>query len=282
MAALKKSLFPAFLLYALINQHAVFGQTVRDKMDITFSNNDLFIKVFINDKGPYNFVYDTGASGIGRVDERIVKELNLPVIDSTKNYDGSGNFKMVPVIGVDEVRVGEKIVKNVTLLSRNYNVNPAKDKLLTDGIIGRDFFADYLLTIDGPNQILTFSSDSLDRLADGVLTYQQPFVVKGKVGKIDTHFHIDTGSNLSMHFPKTVIEKLRYTDTARKSIARKANSEYIIQETVLHEKLLLSLVKAENLLLNYSEKATYINVGMKFLKNYKLIIDQKNRLLKIE
>lgn len=172
MAALKKSLFPAFLLYALINLHAVFGQTVRDKMDITFSNNDLFIKVFINDKGPYNFVYDTGASGIGRVDERIVKELNLPVIDSTKNYDGSGNFKMVPVIGVDEVRVGEKIVKNVTLLSRNYNVNPAKDKLLTDGIIGRDFFADYLLTIDGPSQILTFSSDSLHRRADGVLTYQ--------------------------------------------------------------------------------------------------------------
>ncbi|GGN01346.1 hypothetical protein GCM10010967_39690 [Dyadobacter beijingensis] len=245
-------------------------------------NNDLFVEAFVNGKGPYNFLVDTGASGMGRIDERIVKELGLTASDSVRNYDGSGKYNVVPVFSVAGLRVSALEEKNVRLLSRNYNGNRKNGRMLIDGIIGREFFRKYLLTIDPKDEKITYSMDSLTTGDPGVIPYQGDFQISAIVGDTAVTLHLDTGSTLTMHFPKILIDKLPHTNTEKKTIARRANSEYFIQETVLHATLKVSSVEIKDLVVDYSEQAQFVNVGMGFLKKYKLTIDQKRRLVRIE
>lgn len=274
-----RKLLTAAIILLLNNANA---QNAAKSISIEIIDNDLFVEAFVNGMGPFNFVVDTGASGIGRLDDRIVKELGLVAVDSTKNYDGSGKYQMVPVLRVSALQIGGIEIENAELFSRNYNANPKKGDVLTDGIIGRDFFADYLLTIDGPGRKIICSADSLSPNVAGVIRYDVPFQIQGKIRNEALMFNIDTGSNLSMHIPKTVMDLFRHADTGKQSIARKANSEYLIKETVLKESIHISAAKAIDTEVYYSEPATYINVGMRFLKNYKITIDQKHKLFKLE
>jgi predicted aspartyl protease len=178
--------------------------------------------------------------------------------------------------------VGKISLYNVELMSRDYNRIYKQGDIRTDGIIGRDFFKDYLLVIDCPNGSLTISKNSLNASVNNVLKYTEAFQVNGIIGNIDTIFHIDTGSNLTLHIPKSIVEKLDFTDTENKRIGRKANTEYVIQEAVLQSRLNIGDVEVRNQIIGYSENSKYINVGMGFLKNYKISIDQRNKLFKIE
>jgi predicted aspartyl protease len=254
----------------------------QDTHKIKIINNDLLIEVYVNGKGPYNFLFDTGASGIGRIDSRVVEELNLSVVDSIQNYDGSGNYQIEPLVGLDKLAVGNVKVYDVRLMSRNYNKSHKEGDIRTDGIIGRDFFKDYLIKIDCPNNALIISNGSLNSKDSTVSQYTEAFQIRGKIESIDPLFHFDTGSNMSFHIPKSIIDRLSYRNTNNRRIARKANTEYVIQEAILESKIQVGSIEVENQLVGYSEKATYINVGMKFLKNYKITIDQKNKLFKIE
>lgn len=272
----------ALFLALLSRRSAVAQNPVSTSIDMSIVDNDIFVNAYINGKGPFNFLVDTGASGVGRVDSRIVKQLALPVVDSTKNYDGSGKYAVVPVIKVSSLHVGNIQLKDVELLSRNYNVNPKKDQVLTDGIIGRDFFENSLVVVDVPNRKLFCTTDSLTLEMPGVVAYTKPFQIEGQIGSKSITFNIDTGSNLSLHFPKALLDQLQHADTGRQSVARRANSEYLMKETVLKEPIILSLVAANDQIIYYSESATHVNVGMSFLKNYKMTIDPKRKLFKIE
>lgn len=48
------------------------------------------------------------------------------------------------------------------------------------------------------------------------------------------------------------------------------------------ETLRLSTIEILGQTVNYSDKATYINVGMGFLKDYKLTLDQINKRVRLE
>ncbi len=242
--------------------------------------NDLFIKVYINNEGPYNFILDLGASGLGRVDIELAKKLKLQVVDSISNFDGN-NYRTENVMGVSKLKLGDIEINDIGLMVRDYNKNYKKGNIRTDGIIGRDFFMDYLLTIDCPNNMITISNKSLDESCKAVLPYKDPFKVEGKIGQKKITFNIDTGSNMALHLPKSIIGDLKYEDTKNRFIGRRANTEYVIQEAILKSKIKLGEIDVSNQLIGYSIKNTFVNIGMDFLKNYKLSFDQKNKLIKI-
>jgi predicted aspartyl protease len=270
------------LVCFLVITNYIYAQKTIEKIKLNVVNNNLYVQVKINNKGPFNFLYDTGASGEGRIDQRVAKELDLKVVDSVKNYDGSGNFKLEPVVEVSTICLGNKLKKeNIALICRNYNANLKKDGILTDGIIGADFLNDYLITIDCTNKELVAAVGSLTIKRKGVLKYQQKNEIKGSIGRIDTVFHIDTGSALSLHLPESFIKKFDYENTAEKMVARKSYTTYVIQHAILKDEISISNVKARNIDVVYSDKATYINVGIGFLKHYKLTIDKKNKLILI-
>ena len=272
-----------FLLGFLIAANLVYGQNIVEKIKLSVIKNNLYVQVKINNKGPYNFLYDTGATGEGRIDLQVAKELNLKVVDSSKNTDGAGNFKIEPVVEAKTVTLGNKLTKeNIKLIAKDYNANNTKNEARTDGIIGADFLNAYLVTIDCTNNELIAAIGSLDVNQKGVLRYQQKNQIKGKIAAIDTVFHIDTGSTLTLHLPKSLIQKLNHEDTGEQSIARKSYTTIVTHHAILKDEIAFSEVKAKNIDVVYSDRATYINVGMGFLKNYKVTIDKKNKLILIQ
>lgn len=255
-----------------------YSQNKDEFHDFVLDNNRPLIKVEVNGK-PFNFMLDIGASGIGRIDERIVKEMNLKTVGFQDNSDGI-NTTQLPLIGIDSLKFGSIEMKNIELMSRDYN--RTKRETLTDGIIGREFFEKYLLTIDYPNKKVSFSQNSLNPKSKNVLRYERPFVVKGKIGKTEYEFHLDSGSNLDFHFPKKIIEKLRFEDTGEVTTARRANTEFKLHGAIIKENFQLAKVKLKTFKAYYSEPQTWINVGGETLKSRKLTIDQKNKCLKVE
>src|SRR4051794_17073592 len=112
-------------------------------------NGHIFISAYVNGHGPYRFGFDTGASGIGRADNRLRAELGLPLVDQASNSDGI-KVATADVVSAASLRVGGLEKRDVKLLARDYNgarIPPAGPLM---GIIARDFFADRLVTIDYP------------------------------------------------------------------------------------------------------------------------------------
>jgi hypothetical protein len=178
------------------------------------------------------------------------------------------------------LKVGNATVNNVSLMTRDYNVT--KRDTLTDGIIGRAFFEDYLLILDYPNKKVIFKKGKLNPKGKNVLTYERPFRVKGKIGRKEYEFYLDSGSSLDFHFPQNVISTLKHDTTGERRIARRTNTEFNLHGVVVNEKLRLGKIKINKFKGYYSDLQTWINVGGVFLQSYKITIDQKNKCLILE
>lgn len=265
-------------LAVLLCRLTAIGQTFSETLPIFVEDGNLYVKVFINQKGPYNFLFDCGASGVGRVDEHLVKDLGLTVSGYEENSDGH-QIQKLPLIGISEIRLGSIKFNNVGLMSRNYNQKVKQTPV--DGLIGRDFFAEHLISINFAENKMTISNGALRPGDEGVITYNVPIRITGKIGGIDTTFNMDTGSNLHMHIPKRMMEKLSFANTGVTRTAKKANTSFIIQEAIVQNELSLSGIKLSGQKVYYSETAKEINVGNAFFKDYILTIDQKHKLVKI-
>ncbi|NJL72902.1 MAG: hypothetical protein HC888_15810 [Candidatus Competibacteraceae bacterium] len=84
------------------------------------TNGRIYAPVKVNGNGPLRFLIDTGASGMGRVDSRLVRENDLPVVGVRENSDGV-NVAQVDVVRLDSLELGELRRAEVQVLSRNYN-----------------------------------------------------------------------------------------------------------------------------------------------------------------
>lgn len=260
------------------------SRTVREiPADIPFEleSGHIFIEAFVDGGGPYRFGFDTGASGVGRVDAALASDRSLPVVDSQTNSDGVVE-RRVDVVAVRRLRVGNVEKSNVKLLSRDYNKGrPAGVKPLM-GIIGRDFFCDRVITIDYPARIIRFSSKPLGKRAMAVpygdgFAIPVCFATKCHPGKVDT------GSSRSLVIPKDVVEKLAATPPVLVGTAQRTNSSVKLYRVTLGETVKISGVSIDGQSALYAEPSTdTINIGSDFLKDYVLTIDQRQRLLKIE
>jgi hypothetical protein len=248
------------------------------ELPFTLVNNRIFITIYANGT-PRNFMLDIGASGIGRIDQRIVKEMRLDTVGYEASSDGVNTVQR-PLVGLKTLKVGNVTLNDVSLMSRDYNVT-TRDTL-TDGIIGRGFFEDYLLILDYPNKKIIFRKGKLDPKGKNVLTYERPFRVKGKIGSKEYEFYLDSGSSLDFHFPRNVISTLKHDITGEIRVARRANTEFELHGVVVKQELQLGNIRLSKFKAYYSDIQPWINVGGVFLQSYKVTIDQKNKCLTLE
>lgn len=255
------------------------AQQLNEQNKIKVVENKIYIEAFVNGKGPFQFLFDSGATGIGRLDIKLVQALKLKDVGTIENSDGH-NLKIEKLAKVDSLRVGSLKLENVDLMYRDYNAG--KPKIPVDGMIGIDFFKDFLLTIDYPQLILGISNSSLSKNDSLVIAYHKPFEVSGQVGGIPCLFKIDTGSSLDFHFPESIIAQVKHQLTGVKGTAVRANTKFELTEAILKEPIWLGKTAYPNEKISYSSLATWVNVGSKFLKRHKISFDQKNKLIKIE
>ncbi|MDX1939812.1 MAG: aspartyl protease family protein [Saprospiraceae bacterium] len=271
-----------FFLLLMGLTSSVFAQKLVDPLVIPFEwNNDkIHFDVMVNGKGPFLFMFDTGASGEGRIDSALVAQLSIPIIGQTGNSDGV-NVNNVDVANVASMNVGHYERKQLELLSRNYNRNLRAGAKPTMGIIGRDFFEGYLITIDCKKQELIISKGNLEKSDPNTLAYDEPFRIPIQIGKVKTFGNMDTGSNVSMHLPLKLADSIATSELKKAGQGRRANTVFDFMGGTVQDNIILAGNQINNLEVLFSELAPEVNIGMQLLKNYVVTIDQKNQLIQM-
>lgn len=240
----------------------------------------IFVQAYVDGKGPYLFGFDTGASGMGRADVRLTSELALPRIGEEQNSDGIKTVT-TDVVQAARVRLGPVEKRNVRLLSRDYNGSNATPPFLM-GIIGRDFFADDLLTIDYPHRTLSLTHGRLKSGSPGVVAYGASFTIPVCFKSACYKGKVDTGSSMSLVLPKELATAMASAPATHVGTGRRTNSTSELYEVALNQPVRVAGVTASGVKVHYADPSDEaINVGSDFLKDYVLTIDQRHHLLRI-
>ncbi len=265
------------LMLFIISQNCLAAKPFQREVSFEVENGKMYVQVLISMK-PYRFLFDTGASGYGRIDSALVSELKLPITGTSLNSDGT-NTSTINNVRVYNISFAGIEFKRITLYSRNYNRGNAK---IVHGVIGRAYWKDYLLEIDYRNKKMVFSDRSLKRIERNTLSYDRPFVIPFKVGENEVRGHIDTGSPFTILFPMEYAKKGNVSELERAGSARSANTNFIFWKASFYDDIQVANNVEKNLEAVFSDVITHVNIGMGFLQNYHISIDQQKKLLRLK
>jgi hypothetical protein len=226
----------------------------------------IYVQARVNGAGPYRFMFDTGASGMGRADVRLVSELSIPIVGTSTNSDGV-NTTTIDVVRLQSLSLGDMTRADVEVLSRDYSRDG--ESVEFSGIIGREFFADGLLIIDYPARTLLFTRAALSAGDAGVLSYEDGFRIPIRIGDETVEGSLDTGSNLTMHVPRSVYDRIDADPLAPAGEGRRANTVFQLYRTRLHGPVRIGALTVSDVPAMVSD----------FLKDYVLAFDQRSRLV---
>ena len=197
-----------------------------------FSAGRPTVKVRINDKGPYPFVFDTGALD-GVIDSKLAEELQLSVIDTVEIGDGVF-VEQTERVSIASLNLGEAQFSNVVLDKFELRGRFHSDFL---GIIGMSLFSDYLLTIDCPNRQISFRTGKLTQNKPNTVEFivdEGLFQVPIEIGSHTIPLHLDSGSSSGFTFSKEWADRLRFvTQPIERGKARTVGRELRIWSATL-------------------------------------------------
>lgn len=160
------SVFLVLLCY-FFNPQKSFGQefkfqTGRKQQTISFSQvkNLIIIPIYINGKGPFDFILDTGVNPMIVTDSTLKESLEVPYVRNIK-VGGYGNFAGVDAfLGATNVTIGEAECKNIpTVFLKNdvLSLSGHVGKKIY-GLIGYNFFNSFVVKINYGLKTLKFIS----------------------------------------------------------------------------------------------------------------------------
>ncbi len=165
-------------------------------------DNRIFVDVKLNGKGPFRFIFDSGAGAI--ITPELAKELGLK-IEGTSQSGGAGE----KTVDTGNTKVTEMQVGNVRLTDQPFGVISFADAKYVfgtarvDGVIGDEVLQRFVVKIDYERNRLSFmqSSQFVYRGSGTILPIQRPRlipIVEGEVDGIACKFGIDTGARSSL------------------------------------------------------------------------------------
>jgi hypothetical protein len=218
---------------------------------------------------------------MGRIDAALKAQLSLPLAGSVESSDGVSTAT-TEVVAVERLRAGTVERRGLELISRDYNKGAKAGEPPMMGIIGRDFFADRMMTVDYPNRTIQVSGGSLRPGAPGVVRYGPSFTISVCFASGCYPAKLDTGSSRGIVVPKELIPKISAGQPVLLGEVRRTNGSSSLYEVALKQPVKVAGLTARVEKLLYTDpSADVIVVGSDFLKDYVLTIDQRNRLLKI-
>lgn len=137
-------------------------QTGRKQQTISFSliKNLVIIPIYINGKGPFDFILDTGANPMIVTDSTLKESLKVPYIRNVK-IGGYGNFDGVDAfLGATSVTIGDAEGENIpTVFLKNdaLSLSGYVGKKIY-GLIGFNFFNSFVVKINYNDKTLKFIS----------------------------------------------------------------------------------------------------------------------------
>jgi Aspartyl protease len=238
------------------------------------------VHVRVNGEGPFLFLLDTGAAGAARLDSSLVKRLGLEPEGQREGSDaGAAGHAVLRQFHVNTLALGSFELRDVTAYSREYNTVSYVPQI--DGILGIEFFAEVLLTLDYPARRVRMTSGHLppvDRVSVLPLEFHEgnPYVPI-KLGGLTATALIDTGNIRSIDMPSAAVAGLRQTSYSRMiGKGRSASGEFEIREMPVGDSLTIGRQTIPLRTVTFADEFTEINIGSAFLRRFIVTIDQRH------
>jgi hypothetical protein len=248
-------------------------------LNITLPGQLPMIQVMINNKGPFQFIVDTGTGDPAVLSQSLVKTLGLSPVGETDSVDG----------------VTKKAVKvpqyEVSLKSGDFSARHVKASALPmgreDGIVGFSLFREYLYQLDlsGGKIVLLKGSlppanqqtifDFTDN--DGIPQ------IKARLGPDDIAFDIDSGQGGGILIPAVVASRITFKDKPR-VIGKGASSqtEFEIKRGETTADFTLGRFIFPQPPVAFADIFDGGNLGISVLKLFVLTFDQEHKRVKFE
>lgn len=246
------------------------------KVPFELVDGRIYVEASVNQRGPYRFAVDTGASGMGRADARLAEALGLRASGQVANSDGVRTTQS-DTLRLEALALGRLVRRDVDVITRDYASRLSAAQRF-DGILGRDFFGDGLLVIDYPNRLLAFTTTgALPPDAQGGLAYAKPFRVPVSIGGVQTTAHLDTGANVTAVVPMSLYQRLDASPLQAAASGRLTNGSIDVSRATLAGPLVIGAARLSALEVRVSEKFPELLVGAHALQGHVLAIDQRSR-----
>jgi hypothetical protein len=231
------------------------------------------IEVMINGKGPYRFIFDTGAS-FNVVDSTLAAELSLK--DSPN---------------IQEIRVGKVAVRDVQAF-----VNPISQMLgsgdVPRGVLSASSFPGGLVTFDYPAKRITFRRGALDQPNGKNIFGYDPTDLPSlpvKVANREITVHLDTGAPFPVALPTKYIKELPLAGPpVQKGSAKTHTGVMPIFLATLDGRISIGEFELSTRDLRFTDVVPYPGaepkgqVGNEVLKEFVLTIDSMNHRVGLE
>jgi len=189
-----------------------------DSLEIpcNFWHNHLYISGKIGSKGPYNFIFDTGAGGLA-LSSGLVKALDLKVMGTTEAR-GVGGAEASKLYQLNSFEIGPLQLDSIPVSSIDFGSIEASGTKRIDGIIGYTLLSRYIVAIDyGRNKIVLYPQNTKQSnwgsecklTVDFHLPYMDATVNDSIVGT----FRIDTGSISTLDLNSPFVRAYSLIDT---------------------------------------------------------------------
>jgi hypothetical protein len=267
----------------ILSQDTEFNLVKKEvHIPIDLSTQRPIIALNINGKGPYKFIFDTGA-GRNFIDEELSKELKLEVIGKDSIGSPGTNRQVMS----NRVLVSQISITNA-LTSKGINMNtmPLRKMLPVDGVIGGFFFKNYLLSIDYPKSILKITQGELKKNADGVIPFSKDSRILSteiSIAGNRLEAHLDSGNSGNIDIPFSLKDKLEFVkEPVEDGIIRTSLASHKRWKATLKGDVVIGNMVYKSPEVNLIEGFEFVNLGFLFFNQSQITIDGLNNLLKIE
>ena len=237
------------------------------------------IEIYINDRGPYRFTFDTGAGG-STISAKLAADLELEIIGEIM----IGSPASDNTIAANLVRVPKLTISNLQFKEINMSMMDFGDMLQVDGILSINHFSDYLITFDYPAKTIQFEKGLLQKSGENVIPFGLAMKVEINVDGTKKNAHLDTGFPGSFAFSLSMQDALSFkTSPVEAGTARMVGTSFKFWKARLDGDIHLADIVFESPEIILEDRpGDFITIGYSILKEFAITIDQKNNLLKFE
>lgn len=263
------------------------SKLIGDRVEVQFSrwgDAILIENVMVNGKGPYRFLFDTGAEGAGRVDASLIDALKLPAVGTGNSLGILGQQQQMTRHRLDTLAIGKLSFKKIEMLGRDYNASMKGPGLRPiHGILGFHLFSEYLLTIDYPARKITIARGDLPA-PDGkqvlpIVSDDEDPEIEIMLGGRKTTALLDTGAMVELGVPASIADGLKF---AGEPVVRGEDGGGPVRSATLDGVLLLGELEIAKPTMMIAARVNQTVVGAQTLAALRVTYDQRNARVRIE
>ncbi len=149
-----------FVEHCFAQKFTFDGHQKREGMDFKFIKNLIIIPLYINSKGPFNFILDTGVGSLIVTDPTLVDSLKLSDLKTTKVY-GLGEGQEIEAFRSNQINIQIKgaHIEKIPAAILKEDIFDLSNYLGTKiyGLIGYHFFNSFVVKINYISNRLTYT-----------------------------------------------------------------------------------------------------------------------------